>query len=315
MVFTVPQELRTVFFQDRGKLNELSTQVAKVIQYYYRRKNKSKKYEVGVITVIQTFGRDLKFNPHIHALITEGALDRNKEWKKVEYISYEYLRKSWQKLLLELMQKWYPKEERIKVLVNELYQRYPQGFYVNAEQRMKEARGAAKYIGRYLARPAIAEYRVVSYDYHKVHYWYADHRTGKRVDVVSPVMKFIYDLVQHIAPKHFRMVGRYGLYSRGKNKESQKVINLWRFMVHKQIEMTFPAEEQKKKSYRQRMLESYGRDPMLCPCCKERMLLVVIWHAEYGRIYYYDEEREYANQRKWGMRRDGKSTRTRKRTG
>lgn len=50
---------------------------------------------VGVITVIHTFGRDLKFNPHIHALITEGALDIHKEWKKVEYISYEYLRKSW----------------------------------------------------------------------------------------------------------------------------------------------------------------------------------------------------------------------------
>ncbi|WP_456238464.1 IS91 family transposase [Paenibacillus riograndensis] len=315
MVFTVPQELRKVFFQDRHKLNELSKQVAKVIQYYYRRKNKSKKYEVGVITVIHTFGRDLKFNPHIHTLITEGALEQNKEWKKVEYISYEYLRKAWQKLLLDLMMKWYPKEEWIKGLVNELYQRYPQGFYVNAEQRMKDARGAAKYIGRYLARPAIAEYRVVSYDYHKVHYWYKDHRTGKRVDVVSPVMKFIYDLVQHIPPKHFRMVGRYGLYSRGKNKESQKVINLWRFMVHKQIEMTFPAEERKKKSYRQRMLESYGRDPMRCPCCKHRMLLVVIWHAEYGRIYYYDEEREYANQKKWGMRKGGKSTRTKERTG
>ncbi len=78
--------------------------------------------------------------------------------------------KSWYKLLLDLMMKWFPKEERVNALVNELYQRYTQGFYVNAEQRMKDARGAAKYIGRYLARPAIAEYRVVSYDYHKVHY-------------------------------------------------------------------------------------------------------------------------------------------------
>lgn len=118
------------------------------------------------------------------------------------------------------MMKWFPKEARVKTLVNELYQRYPQGFYVNAEQRMKDARGAAKYIGRYLARLAIAVYRVVSYDYYQVHYWYEDHRTGKGVDVVSPVMKFIYDLVQHIPPKHFRMVGRYGFYSRGKNKES-----------------------------------------------------------------------------------------------
>lgn len=226
--------------------------------------------------------------------------------EKAEFISYEYLRKSWPKLLLDLMMKWYPEDERVRRLVNQLYQRYPKGFCVNAEQRMIDARGAAKYIGRYLARPAIAEYRVVSYDYHKVHYWYADHRTGKRVCVVSPVMKFTYDLVQHIPPKHIRMVGRYGLYSRGKNKESQKVINLWRFMVHKQMEMIFPAKERRKKSYRERMLESYGQDPLICPCCKHRMLLVVIWHAEYGRIYYYDEEREYADQKKWGIRKHGK---------
>ncbi|WP_342556499.1 transposase [Paenibacillus sp. FSL H8-0548] len=301
-VFTVPKELRKYFFEDRSRLNELSKEVAKVIQYYYRRKNKSKQYDVGVITVIHTFGRDLKFNPHIHALVTEGALDCHKQWKSVEYISFTYLRKSWQKLLMDLMLKWHPGDAKVKTLVNQLYSRYKHGFYVNAEQRMKDARGAAKYIGRYLARPAIAEYRIIKYDYHTVHYWYEDHQTGKRIDVVAPVMKFIYALVQHIPPKHFRMVGRYGLYSRSKNKESQKIVNLWRYMVHKQIEMTFPPKEKRRKTYRQRMLETYERDPIACPCCKQTMLLVVIWHADYGRIYYYDEESERAYKKKWGVR-------------
>ncbi|OKP89664.1 hypothetical protein A3842_04040 [Paenibacillus sp. P3E] len=108
------------------------------------------------------------------------------------------------------MMKWFSKVARMKTLVYELYQRYPQGFYVNSEQRMKDVRGDTKYIGRYLVRPAIAVYRVASYDYYQVHYWYEDHRTGKGGDVVSPVIKFIYDLVQHIPPKHFRMVGQWG---------------------------------------------------------------------------------------------------------
>ncbi|KRE46321.1 hypothetical protein [Paenibacillus sp. Soil522] len=59
-VLTVPKELRKYFFEDRSWLNELSKEVARVIQYYYRRKNKSKLYEVGIITVIHTSGRDLK---------------------------------------------------------------------------------------------------------------------------------------------------------------------------------------------------------------------------------------------------------------
>jgi hypothetical protein len=72
---------------------------------------------------------------------------------------------------------------------------------------MKDAKGAAKYIGRYLARPAIAEYRIVSYDGDTVHFWYEDHQTGKRQGVKASVYKFLFDLLQHIPPKHFRMVG------------------------------------------------------------------------------------------------------------
>ena len=79
---------------------------------------------------------------------------------------------------------------------------------------MKNAKGVAKYIGRYLARPAIAEYRIVKYDGEIVHYWYEDHRTGKRVDKKFLFINLYLKLLQHIPPKHFRMVGRYGLYSR-----------------------------------------------------------------------------------------------------
>ncbi len=46
---------------------------------------------------------------------------------------------------------------------------------------MKNAKGAAKYIGRYLARPAIAEYRILGYDREHVTFWYEDHQTGKRI--------------------------------------------------------------------------------------------------------------------------------------
>jgi hypothetical protein len=37
-------------------------------------------------------------------------------------------------------------------------------------RRRKVKRGCARYIGRYLARPAIAEYRILSYDGKIVHF-------------------------------------------------------------------------------------------------------------------------------------------------
>ncbi|MBC2695510.1 MAG: hypothetical protein HF982_09610 [Desulfobacteraceae bacterium] len=42
----------------------------------------------------------------------------------------------------------------------------PSLFIVVAEKKMSSARGAARYIGRYMAmaRPALAEYKIIRYD-------------------------------------------------------------------------------------------------------------------------------------------------------
>jgi len=42
-------------------------------------------------------------------------------------------------------------------LIDDLFKRNDKGFYVNAEKKMTSARGAARYIGRYMARPALLE--------------------------------------------------------------------------------------------------------------------------------------------------------------
>ncbi|WP_183040915.1 transposase [Salipaludibacillus neizhouensis] len=94
----------------------------------------------------------------------------NRNRAPVDYIPYNYLSNSWQKLLMDLMMKWYPNRDDVKELIDQLYIRYPHGFYVNAKKKMKNAKGAAKYIGRYLARPAIAEYRIEKNDYNSVYF-------------------------------------------------------------------------------------------------------------------------------------------------
>ena len=40
--------------------------------------NKTEKFTPRFISVLHTFGRDLKWNPHIHCLVCEEALDTKK---------------------------------------------------------------------------------------------------------------------------------------------------------------------------------------------------------------------------------------------
>lgn len=202
--------------------------------------------------------------------------------------------------MLDLVKKWFPKNRKVLELIEDLYQRYPHGFYVNAEKKMTNAKSVAKYIGRYLSRPAIAEYRIEEYDGKMVHYWYEDHKTGKRADKKITVYRFLFALLQHIPPKHFRLVGRYGLYSRRSHRKAQQILSLHAFMRTKQI--AFLLESKRKKiTYRQRMMESFEKDPFECPHCHREMELVGIWHADYGWIYYYLEEVEAEWRRRCGI--------------
>ena len=89
MVFTIPKELRHIFFKHFEKatnilfkaVNETINSIINIKYKTCKGKIKKKKYvnklrKIPVfIAFLHTFGRDLKFNPHIHVLIVEMFLD------------------------------------------------------------------------------------------------------------------------------------------------------------------------------------------------------------------------------------------------
>jgi Putative transposase len=189
LVFTIPEQLRTKIYWDRSLLKVLSDNAAKVVM------ENTQDLTAGIITVVHTFGRDLSFNPHVHVLVTEGGLDDNAQWLGIYFLPYSKLRKQWQYYLLTELRKCLPKTKDVSQLIDKLFIDYPKGFYVNAESKMDDAQKAAKYIGRYIARPAIAESRIQSYDLETVTFTYEDHETGETKSEILPVLQFIGRLV------------------------------------------------------------------------------------------------------------------------
>ena len=76
MTFTIPEELRIYFRRNRELLGEMPRLVNKVIRYGFKNMSKSEEYIPGIIAVIHTFGRDLKWNPHVHAIVTKGGIGK-----------------------------------------------------------------------------------------------------------------------------------------------------------------------------------------------------------------------------------------------
>jgi len=274
LVFTIPEQLRIKIYRDRSLLKVLSDNAAKVVM------ENTQDLTAGIITVVHTFGRDLSFNPHIHVLVTEGGLDDNGKWLGIYFLPYPKLRKQWQYYLLTELKKCLPKTKDVSQLIDKLFVDYPKGFYVNAESKMDDAQKAAKYIGRYIARPAIAESRIQSYDLETVTFSYEDHETGETKSEILPVLQFIGRLIMHIPKKGYQMVKRYGLYARHIKPIFKKALEL----IHKAKQLLFSFFST-HDTWRQRIINRFEKDPLLCPVCGVEMELWFIWHPKYGVLY------------------------------
>ena len=128
----------------------------------YSYKNDRNKIVFGSVLTLHTFGRDLKWNPHIHCLISEGGYSDDGFWRNVKHFDYTFLRNAFRTALLnEMESKIGSSFKKVKA---KCYREHQQGFYVYAKPNLCDPRIVVKYIGRYLGRPVIATSRIDKYD-------------------------------------------------------------------------------------------------------------------------------------------------------
>ena len=284
MVFSIDKRLRAYFFHHPDWLNFLFDAAKEAIFYTFnkqktsnqsfqitkrKRKRKKKKNTLtpGFIITLHTYGRDLKWNPHVHVLCTEGGMNQDNVYRALSYINYESLRKSFMKQLLDKMKAALqsdPKELRkFKQLVNTIYKEKTNGFYVNAPPKEMRKNGkdqVIKYMIRYAGKPAMAQSRVISYNHETktIEYWFQDHKTGDKVIVKEPIFKFILKLIRHIPHPQFKMVRYYGIYATCDHKHKKAV----RLKLSHQNK----NRHDRPKHYRLSLIDTFGVDPLLCTC-------------------------------------------------
>ena len=132
VLFTIPKECRQFFFYDRNLLSKLSAAVNEIFKFCFHniskknlRKNKiskfSKKYftdsdivHYGLISIIHTFGRDLKWNPHIHAIVSLGGFTKNFDFRKMRHFNVDTIAGQWKYHVLKIIQNGEYHDSKIK---------------------------------------------------------------------------------------------------------------------------------------------------------------------------------------------------------
>ena len=232
----------------------------------FHKQNKAELFTPGFILVLHTFGRDLKWNPHIHALISEGGAGNHTVWRPCTHFDFRFLRNSFRKVLLDQLTNKIGKSFcKVK---NEMYSKHAEGFYVRAKPNHCKPDVTIKYISRYLGRPVIATSRIDSYDGDFVTFHYNRHEDEKLVIETIPVLDFMPRLTQHIPEKHFKMIRYYGIYARHR-KSDQSLHRAISREKHK-IFLSF-------NRWRESILLSFGYDPLKCPSCGTTMLFLELY--------------------------------------
>lgn len=268
IVFTCAKELWTYFFVNFHKMINIYFEAVNLTinsifnESYKKVKGKLKKYvskikkTPGFFAFLHTFGRDLKWHPHIHVLIAEIALTNNKCIKK-EYFDFNALSIRFMKILLDLMsEELGPSFNKLK---NQLYKKYTKGFYVYAEKKkFKTLKDGVEYITRYCGRPAISENRILNYDGKNVTFCYNDHKDNSYHEVTVTANEFIAILLRHLIPENFKTIRYYGFYKKKHN-------------LHETMNKMISNE--KKKIRRQLLhhkiciLKFFHYNPYDCPKC------------------------------------------------
>jgi hypothetical protein len=285
LILTVPEGLRTLIYQNAGALLDGMMKAAQIAMDAAVAVAKRKPVRLGYIVVLQTAGRSGKYNPHLHVLMTDGGLTEEGQWERLGYIPYDLIHRQWQQQVLAMIEERMVGDGAAMALVAKMRRGYPRGFVAHLQSDALPRLGQLmRYIVKYVVSPPMALSRIVNYDREQgtVTYWYRDHLSQQKQTATVSRETFIGRMVQHILPKGFQRIRYYGLQATCILKKVRHQIMR---ALQGVVQLVMAGFEAIKLTYRERMQQAFGRDPLKCPRCGTEMWLWSIWHPDYGVIY------------------------------
>ena len=171
----------------------------------------------GIISVIHFNGRDMKHNPHIHMLVTEGGLTDGMKWKILEHFPYQNLNAYWKHEVLTRFRMHSKHSLEFKSIIdNQFKLRLKNGTNGYVVKNYRNVMGSrekdiGKYLARYIRHPPIKESRILSFDGKFIRIKYEWDNSLHEISI--SLEDFIHAILLNILPKGFRAVRQYGLYS------------------------------------------------------------------------------------------------------
>jgi Putative transposase/Transposase zinc-binding domain len=211
--------------------------------------------QMGMITVLHTWGQNLSLHPHLHCIVPGGGLDKNGNWQNIRpdgkfLFPVKALSKVFRaKYVAELSKKL----EIDKATRDKLFEK---PWVVFAKKPFGSPKTVVEYLGRYTHKIAISNHRILKMDDENVTFSYKDYRQkGLKKAMSLPFGEFVRRFAQHILPKRFVRLRHYGILS-----------STWKREKFKKIQEHFKLKPIEKQPVTMRNK---------CRCCKVGNLITI----------------------------------------
>lgn len=238
LVFTIPSVLHDVFRYNERLAYGLLFSVSWSSLRTLCAEDKYLGALPGMMAVLHTWGQNLHYHPHVHALVPAGGLSFDRcSWQRTKHRNYlvpvRALSRLFRgRLVSELRAAHQRKELRLPpqcCLRQVLAQAMASEWVVYAKPPFGSATKLLDYLGRYLKRVAISEDRLLEMSQGKVSFRYRDYAAAGRAKVMQlDAVEFIRRFLQHVLPAGFCKVRYYGIFA---NRHRQRTLALCHYLL------------------------------------------------------------------------------------
>ena len=272
VVFTLPDDLNPIALRNQKVLYSLLFKAASETLQELADDKKHLGAQIGITTVLHTWGQTLSFHPHLHCIIPAGGLSSSNQWiksKKDFFIHYKVIAKKFRGKFIDLFKKevldgnikfygnidYLNDSIKYQDLIDTLYDK---NWVVFCEKTFKDASHVVNYLARYTNRVAIANSRIIKMENHQVTFKYKDYKDeGKTKFMTLDVLEFIRRFLMHILPKKFKKIRYFGIMaSRNRKTKLHLCKKLTRTKIIEYLRLTTDQ-----------LIEKLGLDIKKCPVC------------------------------------------------
>ena len=283
VVFTLPAVLRPIAYQNKAKVYGLLFATVAETLTTIAADPKHLGADIGVISVLHTWGQQLDHHPHIHCIVPGGGLspegDRWIASRRNFLVSVKVLSALFRRLFLAGLAKLHAAGELqffgdhvaladVAAFKTYLARAANKKWVVFAKRPFAGPKQVLAYLARYTHRVAISNRRLIEIGDDHVSFRWKDYREdgSARSKVMRlPPGEFMRRFLLHVLPDGFHRIRHYGLFANGHRAEK---LALCRELLGVKDETQSKCNDEPDGG------ATEAAEPPPCPCCGGRMRVI-----------------------------------------